>query len=194
MAFKSWWKCLTINSLEIVSENKSISGYHLGYLINNPDLNEKLHKDINALLTMFQEKKIQVTIDSTHGFSKASDAFKLMHNHMNVGKVLLKPDCEMPPPLPSAAVPIEENAATKVPTTPTVVPTTPEAVKIETTTDTKETPKDAKDSPVPEKTTKANGKHAKANGKHHTTEKTPTEKTAEKTTEKPAEIVEKMTE
>jgi len=102
-AIKTWWKCLTVTSLEIVNENKSVSGYHLGYLLNNPDFIEKLHTDVQAILHLWEQKKIKVHIDSTHGFSKVGEAFKRMHSHKNVGKILIKPDCEMPPPPPEEA-------------------------------------------------------------------------------------------
>lgn len=94
--FKTWWKCLSINSLEIISENKSVSGYHLGFLLNNPSFMSTATKDIDTLLKMWSEGKIKVQIDSQFGFSKVGEAMKKMHQRLNVGKIILKPDCEMP--------------------------------------------------------------------------------------------------
>lgn len=103
--FKAWWKCLSINSLEIVSENKTISGYHLGVLLNNPNFLSTAITDINVLFRMYTEKKIKIVIDSTYGFSKVGEAMKRMHQRLNVGKIILKPDSEMPaPPVVEAEV------------------------------------------------------------------------------------------
>lgn len=94
--FKTWWKCLSINSLEIISENKSVSGYHLGFLLNTPSFMATATKDIDTLLKMWSEGKIKVQIDSQFGFSKVGEAMKKMHQRLNVGKIILKPDSEMP--------------------------------------------------------------------------------------------------
>ena len=94
-AFKKWWKCLCINSLDIVSENKSISGYHLGYLMNNAGVASKTMEDIQSLLKLYQDGKIKIKVDSVFGFSKIGEAMKRMHERKNVGKILLKPDSEL---------------------------------------------------------------------------------------------------
>lgn len=94
-AFKTWWKCLSINSLDIVSENKSISGYHLGYLMNNTSVASKTMEDIQTLLKLYQDGKIKIKVDSVFGFSKIGEAMKRMHERKNVGKILLKPDSEI---------------------------------------------------------------------------------------------------
>lgn len=96
--FKAWWKCLSLTSLEIISENKSISGYHLGVLLSNPSFFKTAHEDIQVLLNLYNEKKIKIQIDSTYGYSKVGEAMKRMHNRLNVGKIILKPDSEMPAP------------------------------------------------------------------------------------------------
>jgi len=109
--FKTWWKCLSINSLEIISENKSVSGYHLGYLLNNPAFMATATKDIDSLLRMWTEEKIKIQIDSTYGFSKVGEAMKRIHQRLNVGKIILKPDAEMPVPVVAEPA-VEAVAAT----------------------------------------------------------------------------------
>ena len=79
----------------MVSENKCVSGYHLGYLLNNPSVAEELKTDINTLLDFFQQGKIKVKIDSTYSFSKIGEAMKRMHARLNIGKIILKPDSEV---------------------------------------------------------------------------------------------------
>lgn len=102
-AFKTWWKCLSINSLEIMHENKSISGYHLGVLLNNPSFIKTALKDIHKLFNLYEEGKIKIRIDSTYPYSKIGEAMKRMHSRLNVGKIILKPDSEYQPPAASEA-------------------------------------------------------------------------------------------
>ncbi|RNA37839.1 Synaptic vesicle membrane VAT-1-like protein [Brachionus plicatilis] len=94
-AFKAWWKCLSVTSLDIINHNKSVSGYHLGFLMNNPSCVEQTHKDILHLLEMYQKGQIKMQIDSTYVFSKIGEAMKRMHSRLNVGKIILKPDSEV---------------------------------------------------------------------------------------------------
>lgn len=123
--FKAWWKCLSINSLEIISENKTISGYHLGVLLNTPSFLTTAIADINILFQMYTEKKIKILIDSTYGYSRVGEAMKRIHQRLNVGKIILKPDSEMPAP---PVVESEVEAAT----------TSLEQVKLTETTKTEE--------------------------------------------------------
>jgi hypothetical protein len=117
-AFKTWWKCLTINSMEIISDNKSISGYHLGHLFLNETALKKTLKDIDILMNLYKEGKIKMQIDSVYPFSKIGEAMKRMHSRQNVGKIILKPDCEIQETVTS------ENQV-KISTTATTTTTTP---------------------------------------------------------------------
>jgi hypothetical protein len=71
-AFKAWWKCLSLTSIDIMSDNKTVSGYHLGYLMNSPDGVKKTICDLQLLMKWYEEKKIHVEIDSFFSFSKVS--------------------------------------------------------------------------------------------------------------------------
>ena len=122
-SFKTWWKCLSINSLDIISENKSISGYHLGYLTDKPAAMKKTWEDIQTLLNFYQDGKIKIKVDKIYPYSKVGEAMKRLHERKNLGKVLLKPDSEMP------AEAISTESTTKTPaTSPVASPT------VETTT------------------------------------------------------------
>jgi len=122
-AFKTWWKCLSVNSMEIMSENKSVSGYHLGVLAKNPAFIKTVTEDINTLIGLYEQGKIKIVIDSTYGFSKIGEAMKRMHQRLNVGKIILKPDSEMP------VVTVVETVKTDVPET-TTTETSTEQVKL----------------------------------------------------------------
>lgn len=146
--FKAWWKCLSLTSLEIISENKSISGYHLGVLLSNPSFFKTAHTDIQVLLKMYEEKKIKIQIDSTYGFSKVGEAMKRMHNRLNVGKIILKPDSEMPAP------PVEEPAVEAVTASVEQIKLNTEEKTEETTAETNK-PEETKEETVEAKTEEA---------------------------------------
>jgi len=118
-AFKAWWKCLTVNSFDIMSDNKMVGGYHLGYLLNNPVMSSHLLNDINVLLEMYKQGKIKIKIDSTFSFSKIGDAMKRLHLRQNIGKVLLKPDYEFHPPISTEQIKILTTVVTTTTSTTT---------------------------------------------------------------------------
>ena len=93
-AIKTWWKSLSLNSIEIISHNKALSGYHLGYLLNKPECRDASAEDIKALLELFDKGAIKFFVDSTFKFSQIGEAMHRMHSRLNVGKIVLKPDCE----------------------------------------------------------------------------------------------------
>jgi NADPH:quinone reductase-like Zn-dependent oxidoreductase len=94
-AFKTWYKCFTTNSLSILSNNKSIAGYHLGYLLKDLDnTKDPASNTINELFRLYNEGALKPQIDSIYPFSKIDEAMKRMHNRQNIGKVLLRPDNE----------------------------------------------------------------------------------------------------
>lgn len=92
-AFKTWYKGFSTNSLAILSDNKSIAGYHLGYLFKDSEHTKEvtLHT-VMELFRLFDEGVLKPQIDSIYSFSKVGEAMQRMHNRQNVGKVLLKPD------------------------------------------------------------------------------------------------------
>lgn len=94
-AFKAWWKCLSVTSLDIINQNKSMSGYHLGFLMNNPSCIDEMSTDIINLLELYNKGQIKIQHDSTFAYSKIAEAMKRMHARQNVGKIILKPDSEL---------------------------------------------------------------------------------------------------
>lgn len=151
--FKTWWKCLSMNALEIISENKSMSGYHLGVLLQNPSFIKTATTDMATLMKWYCEKKIKVVVDSTYGFSKVGEAMKRMHQRLNVGKIIMKPDCEMPaPPVEEPAVEavtasVEQVKLSETPVTETAVKT--EAAEETKPTETKTTEPETKPTETP---------------------------------------------
>jgi NADPH:quinone reductase-like Zn-dependent oxidoreductase len=96
-AFKAWWKCLTVNSFDIMSDNKIVSGYHLGYLLNNSGVGKEMQTDLGVLIELYNKGIIKMKVDSIFSYSKIGEAMKRMHTRQNIGKILLKPDSEIGP-------------------------------------------------------------------------------------------------
>lgn len=94
-AIKTWYKCFSTNSLSIPSTNKSIAGYHLGYLLKDLENNKDVALNtINELFRLYEEGAIKPQVDTVFSFSKIGEAMQRMHNRQNVGKVLLRPDSD----------------------------------------------------------------------------------------------------
>ncbi|XP_034990207.2 synaptic vesicle membrane protein VAT-1 homolog [Zootoca vivipara] len=89
---KTWWNQFSINALQLLHLNKSVCGYHLGYLDEEVEL---LSSVVNKLLALYNQGKIKPKVDSVWPFDQVVDAMKQMQEKKNVGKVVLIP--EAPP-------------------------------------------------------------------------------------------------
>jgi len=149
-AFKTWWKCLSVNSLDIMHENKSISGYHLGVLLNNPSFMQTTIQDVNTLIDMYEHGKIKIKIDSTYAYSKIGDAMKRMHTRLNVGKIILKPDAEIQPEATTEVQTVASAEQVKLISTEPLAVDTPSVIETVTKTVDEDTSKPAQiDVPEP---------------------------------------------
>ncbi|CAJ0935870.1 unnamed protein product [Ranitomeya imitator] len=86
---KSWWNQFSINAMQLISSNKSVSGYLLGRL----DEETELITDVVAtLLDLYKQGQIKPKIDSVYPFEQVGDAMRQMQEKKNVGKVILVPE------------------------------------------------------------------------------------------------------
>lgn len=116
-AFKAWWKCLTVNSFDIISENKTVSGYHLGYLLSNHAIAKDMLADLKVLFDFYTKGVIKIKVDSVFSYSKIGEAMKRMHSRQNIGKVILKPDAEIATPSTPEHIKIVTTVVTTTTTT-----------------------------------------------------------------------------
>ena len=72
--------------MNLMSENKSIMGYHLGRLAGAED---KIELAVAALSQIVQKNKIRPVIDRVFPFSEAHKAHSYIQDRKNFGKVLL---------------------------------------------------------------------------------------------------------
>ena len=71
---------------EMIGNNKSIMGYHLGRLKGSE---HKIKRAMLGLQTMVKERDIKPVIDSIFPFDEASNAHQHIQDRKNFGKVLL---------------------------------------------------------------------------------------------------------
>ncbi|XP_072028837.1 synaptic vesicle membrane protein VAT-1 homolog [Amphiura filiformis] len=84
-----WWSLPTFKPLSMMTSNKSVAGFHLGYL-SGDDESEAMITDAAAdLVRMYKEGLIKPHVDSVWPFEKAGDAMKYIADRKNVGKVVL---------------------------------------------------------------------------------------------------------
>lgn len=74
--------------LKLLNENKGVAGLNLGHLWHRSDM---LAPEVETLVRLYEEKKIEPHIDSIHPFENVAEAFARLEHGKNVGKVLLVP-------------------------------------------------------------------------------------------------------
>ena len=72
--------------MDLMSENKSIMGYHLGRLSGAED---KIQRAVETLSKIVQQNNIRPVIDRIFPFSEAHEAHSYIQDRKNFGKVLL---------------------------------------------------------------------------------------------------------
>ena len=84
----AFWRLIRspkFSPLNMIGKNKAIFGVHMG-TIKDMDL---MRREIEALVLMLNEKKIEPIIDSVFHFEDVAKAHYHIHNRKNKGKVLL---------------------------------------------------------------------------------------------------------
>jgi NADPH:quinone reductase-like Zn-dependent oxidoreductase len=74
--------------MQLMNENKSVSGLNMGHLFGESAL---LKRGLDKLARLAAEGAISPIIDGAFPFSKAADAHLRIESRQNVGKVVLVP-------------------------------------------------------------------------------------------------------
>ncbi|EFA06248.1 synaptic vesicle membrane protein VAT-1 homolog-like isoform X2 [Tribolium castaneum] len=101
-AARSWWQVDKISPLKLFDENRTISGFNLRRLLFQQGGHEFVHKAVQEVFALFQQKKIKPLVDSTWALEDVAEAMQKMHDRKNVGKLILDPSLE---PKPKPATP-----------------------------------------------------------------------------------------
>ena len=83
---KEYFTVPKFNTLELISKNKSIMGFHLGRLKNSES---KLELAEKSLIKIINEHKIKPTIDKMFPYDQIPEAHKYIQDRKNLGKVLI---------------------------------------------------------------------------------------------------------
>ncbi|KAG7506976.1 synaptic vesicle membrane protein VAT-1-like [Solea senegalensis] len=85
---KIWYNQLSLSALKLMTTNKAIGGFHLGYITDEQLFSGAMAK----LLELYNQGKIKPHIDSCHHFEEVVNAMRRMHERQNIGKVILLPE------------------------------------------------------------------------------------------------------
>ncbi|XP_042361291.1 synaptic vesicle membrane protein VAT-1 homolog [Plectropomus leopardus] len=83
---KNWYHQFSIHTLSLIQGNKSVCGFHLGYLDGEMEL---ISQAMNTILDLYKEGKVKPRIDSTWHLEQVGDAMRKMQERNNIGKVIL---------------------------------------------------------------------------------------------------------
>lgn len=83
-------------------ENKTLSGFNLRHLLYQQNESDYVKGIVDKVFDLYKAGKIKPIVDSTYALEDVSDAMQKLHDHKNVGKVVLDPALE---PKPKPATP-----------------------------------------------------------------------------------------
>ncbi|XP_027897318.1 synaptic vesicle membrane protein VAT-1 homolog [Xiphophorus couchianus] len=83
---KNWYHQFSIHTLSLIQGNKSVCGFHLGYLDGEMEL---ITQAMNTILDLYKQGKVKPRIDSTWHLEQVGDAMRKMQERNNIGKVIL---------------------------------------------------------------------------------------------------------
>ncbi|KAI6657761.1 Synaptic vesicle membrane protein VAT-1-like [Oopsacas minuta] len=87
---KNWLQWKNVNSMAMMQENRTVSGYHLLYV--SLSRMDKVMCALKQLNLLYKDGKIKPLIDSVHGFSQIGTAVARMNSRQNIGKIVIVPE------------------------------------------------------------------------------------------------------
>lgn len=71
---KTWYQQFSVHTLSLIQSNRSVCGFHLGYLDSESEL---LAQVVKAVLDLYQQGKIKPRIDSTYHLEQVCVSMKM---------------------------------------------------------------------------------------------------------------------
>ncbi|XP_014217312.1 synaptic vesicle membrane protein VAT-1 homolog-like [Copidosoma floridanum] len=96
-AARFWWTVDKVAPIKLYDENKSLSGFNLRNLMYQNGNHEMVQRVVNQVFKLWSEGKVKPVIDSTWALEDASEALLKMHEHKNIGKIILDLSLEPKP-------------------------------------------------------------------------------------------------
>ena len=72
---KLWWDTPSFKPMDMMPKNKSVCGFHLGYLSDDDELEELVREAAEDLVQMYEKGQIKPKIDSVWPFEKVGLIF-----------------------------------------------------------------------------------------------------------------------
>ncbi|XP_016426847.1 synaptic vesicle membrane protein VAT-1 homolog [Sinocyclocheilus rhinocerous] len=91
---KTWYQQFSVHTLSLIQGNRSVCGFHLGYLDSETELIAQAMAAVVDLITkmfmdLYRQGKIKPRIDSTYHLEQVGDAMRRMQERNNIGKIIL---------------------------------------------------------------------------------------------------------
>ncbi|XP_059409388.1 synaptic vesicle membrane protein VAT-1 homolog [Carassius carassius] len=83
---KTWYQQFSVHTLSLIQGNRSVCGFHLGYLDSETEL---IAQAMAAIMDLYRQGKIKPRIDSTYHLEQVGDAMRRMQERNNIGKIIL---------------------------------------------------------------------------------------------------------
>ncbi|XP_042583362.1 synaptic vesicle membrane protein VAT-1 homolog [Cyprinus carpio] len=83
---KTWYQQFSVHTLSLIQGNRSVCGFHLGYLDSETEL---IAQAMAAVMDLYRQEKIKPRIDSTYHLEQVGDAMRRMQERSNIGKIIL---------------------------------------------------------------------------------------------------------
>ncbi|KAA0705895.1 Synaptic vesicle membrane protein VAT-1 -like protein [Triplophysa tibetana] len=83
---KTWYQQFSVHTLSLIQGNRSVCGFHLGYLDTETEL---IAQAMTTILDLHRQGKIKPRIDSTYHLEQVGDAMRRMQERNNIGKIIL---------------------------------------------------------------------------------------------------------
>ncbi|XP_057321188.1 synaptic vesicle membrane protein VAT-1 homolog-like [Microplitis mediator] len=99
---RSWWQVDKISPIKLLDDNKTISGFNLRHLMHQQGGHVFIKNAVEKVFNLWNSGCIKPKIDSTWALENVTDAMQKMHEHKNIGKILL--DLSLEPKVKPAPV------------------------------------------------------------------------------------------
>ncbi|XP_026059586.1 synaptic vesicle membrane protein VAT-1 homolog [Carassius auratus] len=83
---KTWYQQFSVHTLSLIQGNRSVCGFHLGYLDSETEL---IAQAMAVVVDLYRQGKIKPRIDSTYHLEQVGDAMRRMQERSNIGKIIL---------------------------------------------------------------------------------------------------------
>ncbi|CAD6206579.1 GSCOCG00010056001-RA-CDS [Cotesia congregata] len=99
---RSWWQVDKISPIKLFDDNKTITGFNLRHLMHQQGGHSFVKNAVDQVFKLWADGYIKPKIDSTWALENVTDAMQKMHDHKNIGKIVL--DLSLEPKIKVAPV------------------------------------------------------------------------------------------